>query len=651
MARPQLHSLEVPALPSSLGHYHGTIGPIVTVVTSFLFSTASWAAQQGNTGVEPKPPVSGYWAVEDIKEGMRGYGKTVMHGTEIEKFEVEVLGVQRNSSPGRDTVLVRLKGCQLEHTGIIAGMSGSPVYVEGRLLGAVAFAWPFGKEPIAGVTPFSQMVSFAGNLRNEYLADSHGVQPTASLPNLKIWERDFQSILSDRKPQRAIADSGPVLGMDRIKMPVVVSGFAPQTLPMLRDTMEPLAMLPVMGGGANADVLAEAADKPLEPGSPLCVAMVTGDFDISGVGTVTHIEGDRIYGFGHPMFSLGKCEFPLMNGYIHVVYPRQTVSFKMSSPLKTIGVIDTDVSTCVAGRLGQHPHMVPMELSIKRQGQSAPHHYKVEIVPQKELFASMVFNVLVGAIDTEGNLPDELTMKVTSTIQPKGHDAIVISDMYAGDQYSGQFAPSAVYGVVPNILNILVRNPFQEVEIESIRTDTEILESRNSASIERVRLSSDLFEPGEKVVARVELDPYKGAPKTVELSLDLPGNMSPGVYQALVCDSMTSIRSELRNQPYLLQPENLEQLYRVLNLQVAERRTNLFLRVMTRDLGVALEGQAMPNLPLSMAQILTSRRRSGVLPIRTELVSKIDTPFVLQGAQALQFQVVADKKFFQKTTD
>jgi hypothetical protein len=602
---------------------------------------------QENQAEQLEQPVMGYWAVEDIKEGMLGYGKTVMHGTDIERFEVEVLGVQRNSSPGRDTVLVRLRGCKLEHTGIIAGMSGSPVYVEGKLLGAVAFAWAFGKEPIAGVTPFCQMVSYAGSLRNEYLADVQGARPTHSMPNLKVWEYDFQSPHFGNRPQAAIGEPGTVLGMARIKMPLVVSGFSSHSLAMMRDAMEPMAMLPVMGGGVSGDVMATAADKPLEPGSPLCVAMVTGDFDISGVGTVTHIEGDRVYGFGHPMFSLGKCEFPLMNGYIHVVYPRQTVSFKLGSPLKTIGVIDTDVSTCVAGRLGHRPRMVPMELSIQRQGQRSVQRFKVEIVPQKELFASMVFNVLVGAIDTDGNLPEELTMKVTTTINSKGHEPITIGDVYAGDQYSGQFAPMAVYGIVPNLLNILIRNPFEEVEIESIRTETEILNSRNSASIERVRLGSDIVEPGDKIIAEVDLEPYKGAPHKVELRLDLPPNLPPGVYQAMVCDSMTAIRSELRNQPHLLQPENLEQLYRVLNMQVAERRTNLYLRVMTRDLGVALEGHAMPNLPLSMAQILTSRRRSGVLPIRTELVSKIDTPFVVQGAQALQFQVVADKKLYQ----
>ena len=628
-------------MPNASSLIRSALLSVVLVSANLLGTAVVLRAEDKDERIVP-----GYWAVEDIKEGMKGFGKTVMHGTDIEKFEVEVLGVQRNYSPGRDVVLVRLSGCRLEHTGVIAGMSGSPIYVDGKLLGAVAFTWPFGKEPIAGVTPFAQMVSFAGNLRNEYLADARAGQQTASLPNLKVWEHEFRSPFVP-KPQPALANSNTVLGMSRIKMPLVVSGFSPNSMTLLTELMEPLDMMPVMAGGAAADVLDAAGDKPLEPGSPLCVAMVTGDFDISGVGTVTHIEGDRIYGFGHPMFGLGKCDFPLMNGYIHVVHPRQTISVKMASPLRTVGVIDTDVSTCVAGRIGQRPHMVPMELSIKRQGHPAPHNYKVEIARQKDMFATMVFNVLVGAIDTEGNLPEEMTMKVSTTIESKGHDPITISDVYAGDQYSGAFAPMSVYNIVPNILGILARNPFEEIEFESIRTSTEILDGRNSASIERVRLSSDIFEPGDKLVAQVELEPYKGAPQRVEISLDLPANMPPGVYQAFVCDSMTSVRSDLRNQPHLLQPQNLDQLYRVVQMQVAERRTNLYLRVMTRELGVALEGQAMPNLPLSMAQILTTRRRSGVLPIRSELVSKTETPFVIQGAQALPFQVVSDKKVNQ----
>jgi hypothetical protein len=588
----------------------------------------------------------GYWAVEDIKAGMKGYGKTAMQGADIVQFDAEVLGVQRNSSPGRDMVLVRLSGCKLEHTGIIGGMSGSPIYIDGKLLGAVAFTWAFGKEPIAGVTPFAQMVGFASNLREDYRADAQGPKAASTLPSLRLWDQEFRSPLWNRA-QPALPGAGDALGMNRIKMPLVVSGFGQRSLAMLDDLVGPLDVIAVSGGRASADVMEAAADRPLEPGSPLTIAMVTGDFDISGVGTVTHVEGDRVYGFGHPMFSLGKCEFPLMNGYIHVVYPRQTVSFKMHSPLKTLGVIDTDVSTCVAGRLGQRARMVPMELAIKRAGQPAAHSYKVEVVRQRDMFPSMVFAVLAGAIDTEGNLPEELTVKFDATINVKGRPPLKISDVYAGEQYAGASAPIAVYSIVPNLLNALVRNPFDEVEIESVGCVTEIAEGRNSAEIHKVRLSSEVYEPGDKLTALVELEPYKGAPKTAEVSLDLPANLPPGPYQAVVCDSMNSIRSELRNQPHLLQPENLEQLYRVLELQIADRRTNVYVRVMTRDLGVALEGQAMPNLPLSMAQILTGRRRTGTLPIRTELVGKAETPFVVHGMHALQFNVVTDKKLYE----
>jgi hypothetical protein len=589
------------------------------------------------------PPVHGYWEVKDIKEGMKGYGKTVMHGTEIVKFDAVVLGVQRNSSPGRDTVLVRLSGSQLEHTGIIAGMSGSPIYIDGKLLGAVAFAWPFGKEPIAGVTPFAQMVSFASNLRNDYRADVAGAQAADTLPNLNIWDRAFHPFAANGA-QPALA---AVAGLGRVKTPLVASGFSPQSLSTLGQALEPFDMVPVMGGEAPADVLESSKDSALEPGSPLSIAMVTGDFNLSSIGTVTQIEGDRVYGFGHPMFSTGKCEFPLMTGYIHTIYPRQTVSFKMGSPLRTVGVIDTDVSTCVAGRLGQRPRMVPMELAVKRQGQARDHSYKVEIVRERDVFPSLVFSVLNAAIDTEGNLPDEMTLRFDASIQAKGRPEIKISDVYAGDQYSGAFAPTAIYSVVPNLLNILLRNPFEAVEIEGIRCTTEISEGRNSADIRRVRLNSEIFEPGDKVVAEVELDPYKGAPKTVELSLDLPENMPTGVYQAFVCDAPTSIRSELRNQPHLLQPQDLDQLYRVLKLQVSERRNNVYLRVMTREVGVAVEGHALPNLPFSVAQILSGRRRSGALPVRTELVAKTATPLVVQGSQSLQFQVVSDKKLYE----
>jgi hypothetical protein len=598
------------------------------------------------------PLVKGYWAIDDIKEGMQGYGRTVMRGTRIERFEAEVLGVQRSVSPGRDMVLMRLRGCELEKTGIIAGMSGSPIYVDGKLLGAVAFAWPFGKEPIAGVTPFCQMVSFAANLEAQYRADmqqtpvgTFGAPPARSglSPMVRLWDEPFRSFFASGES----APGGAVLGMGRIRMPLVASGFSPRGLAALGDAIEPMGMLPVMGGELAAAQAEQAAEAPWEPGSPLSIALVTGDFDLSGIGTVTHIEGDRVYGFGHPMFAIGKCEFPLQSGYIHTVYPRQSVSFKLGSPIRTLGTIEADVSTCVAGRMGRRPVMVPMEVVVKRAGTPTVHKYNVQVIRQPELLASMVFQVLTAAIDTEGNLPDELTLKFDATIQPKGRRAFRVSDIYSGEFYAGATAPMAVYNIVPQLLNALVRNPYSPVEIDSIRCTTEISEGRAAARIAAIKLDAELYEPGDKLTATVQVEPHKGAPRHIDLSIALPANLPSGVYPVLVCDSMTSIRADLRNQPHLMNPENLDQLDRVLSLQIAERRTNLYLRVQTRDLGVAVQGTALPELPASMAQILTSRRRSGALPIRNELVARRETPWVLQGGQMMTFQVVQDKKLYK----
>ena len=202
--------------------------------------------------------------------------------------------------------------------------------------------------------------------------------------------------------------------------------------------------------------------------------MVTGDFDLSGIGTVTHVEGDRVYGFGHPMFSLGACEFPMMTGYIHTVYPRASVSMKMGSPLKVVGVVDTDVSTGVAGRVGPKPDMIPLSVRVKTGRYSEPAHLQRPDRPRAEPAANLVMAVLTNAIDTEGNLPEELTARIKATIKLKGHDPIELDDTLSGPRYTGPMGPAALFSPIASIVNILVRNPMAPIRIESIDCDVEI---------------------------------------------------------------------------------------------------------------------------------------------------------------------------------
>jgi hypothetical protein len=583
-----------------------------------------------------------YWDVNDVRPGMKGVGKTVMVGTAMEEFRAEVLGVMRDVSPGRDMVLCRLKGCNLEHAGIIQGMSGSPIYIDGKLLGAVAYAWEFAKDPIAGVTPFAQMVQYVRSSDRRIAAEGRD-QSIRAVRLDAPWEREtLPTVLPAAEGPMAVS-GGALAGMRPIATPLAVSGFTPRALAILSDRLAPLGMAPMAGGAAQEEVIRREGDKPLAPGSPLSIAMVTGDFDLSGIGTVTHVEGDRVYGFGHPMFSLGACEFPLMTGYIHTVYPRASVSMKMGSPLKTVGVLDTDVSTAVAGRVGPKPDLLPLSVRVKVGRYSEPRTFRVRMVREPHLLPTLVLTVLANAIDTEGNLPEELTAKVSATIALKDHEPIRLKDTYSGPRYSGPMGPAVLFGPIANDVNLLVRNPMSPVRIESIDCEVDVTSGRALAEVESIRLASDRVEPGSTLRVSATLKPFKGERQDVELALPLPADLPEGTYEAAVCDQVNSLRRRYRNEPHLLEPRDLEAILSLLRSRAEPKRTALYLHVPLPDRGLAVQGQALPNLPGSARAALSGGRQTPQPALKADLIQAVETPWVVEGTQALKFTVVKDR--------
>lgn len=583
-------------------------------------------------GGEPDP--STYWNINDLRPGMKGVGKTVMVGTKLEEFRAEVLGVMRDVSPGRDMVLCRLSGCNLEHAGIIQGMSGSPITIDGKLVGAVAFAWEFGKDPIAGVTPFSQMVQYVRANARRVAAGDGGVR-TASLDPAAILNRETA-------PPLALDPAPTVAGMRAIAMPIAASGFTPRALSLLAERLAPLGMAPMAGGRAADEIVQAEGDKPLVPGAPLSVAMVTGDFDISGIGTVTHVEGDRVYGFGHPMLSLGSCAMPMMTGYIHTVYPRASVSMKLGSPLKTVGVLDTDVSTAVAGRLGAVPDMMPMSVTVKVGRFSEPRTYRVQVVREPNLLANLVLTVLANAVDTEGNLPEELTGKVSSAITIEGHPPLRTEDTFSGPRYAGPLGPSALFGAIASDVGLLTRNGLTPARIESIDCKVEIAAGRTTAELTSVRLASDRVEPGSTLRVIATLKPHLAPPRAVELALPIPVDFPEGTHEVFVCDAGQSLRRRFRNEPHLTEPRDLDGVLGILRLRAEPIRTHLYLHVPRPDRGLAVEGQALPNLPSSARAVIATGRQSAPPVVRTDLVAEGETPWVVEGLQTLKFTAVRD---------
>jgi hypothetical protein len=546
-------------------------------------------------------------------------------------------------------VLCRLTGCNLEHAGIIQGMSGSPIYIDGKLLGAVAFAWEFAKDPIAGVTPFQQTVQYvrasdkriAAEAKDRARGEPYRAAAAWSGPSTLIDGLAGDEIFGAAAGPVAVA-GGTLGGMRAIATPLAASGFSPRALALLSERFQPLGLAPLAGGAAPEQVIRAEGNKPLVPGAPLSIAMVTGDFDLSGIGTVTHVEGDRVYGFGHPMFSLGACEFPMMTGFIHTVYPRASVSMKMGSPLKVVGVIDTDVSTGVAGRIGPKPDMIPVTVRVKTGPYAEPHTYHVQIVREPNLLPNLVMAVLANAIDTEGNLPEELTARIKATIRLQAHDSIELHDTLSGPRYTGPTGPAALFSPIASIINILVRNAMAPIRIESIAADIELSPGRTVGTIESVRLASDRLEPGETLRAFGTLKPFKGERQTFELALALPRDLEEGTYEATLCDLQNSLRRRFRNEPGRLEPRDLAGVIEAIRFQTTPSRTALYLHVPLPDRGIAVKGQALPNLPGSVRAVFTNGRQSQEPQVRTDLIEVAETPYVVEGTHTLKFAVVKD---------
>ncbi len=620
-------------------HRLGILSPLLTLAIALAASVPGRSAE---------PDARTYWDVKDLRPGMKGVGKTVMVGTKLEEFGAEVLGVMRDVSPGRDMVLCRLTGCNLEHAGIIQGMSGSPIYIDGKLLGAVAFAWEFAKDPIAGVTPFQQMVQYVRANDRRIAAEGHDLLPGQGFhaARMSIWpEMEGQ----DGDDRRSEAEFGPtrvsggaMAGMTPIVTPLAASGFSPRALSLLETRLRPLGMAPMAGGMAPEHVLREQAASGLVAGAPLSIAMVMGDFDLSGIGTVTHVEGNRVYGFGHPMFSLGTCDMPMMTGYIHTVYPRASVSMKMGSPLRVVGVIDTDVSTGVAGRIGPKPDMLPVSVRVKTGRYADSRTYKVQMIREPVLLPSLLMSVLTSAIDTEGNLPEELTARLRATFQLKGYPVISFTDTFSGPRYTGQSGAAALFSPLASIANMLVRNPLAPVRIESIDCEVEIEPGRRTAVIESVRLLSDTVEPGKELKAFVTLKPYKGDRETVEMVLTVPDDFPEGPCEAVFSDVSSSLRRRFRNEPTLAEPRDLAAFMKTIQIQTEPRRSAIYLHVPTPDRGLAVQGQELPNLPSSVRAVFASKKESPAQSLRSDLITVSQTSWVVEGSQTLRFTVAKD---------
>ncbi|MFO0867180.1 MAG: hypothetical protein U0744_21500 [Gemmataceae bacterium] len=492
------------------------------------------------------------------------------------------------------------------------------------------------------MTPFSQMHEFAASFEKKDCGENGPVRTSLRSP-IRVGDRQFDSITISSDfgdPQPTSADG---IWMVPLRTPIAVTGFTRNSIAHFRDDFASLGMVPMQGGGVAGNIPDAEKNVPLLPGGALTVAMVAGDFDMSGIGTVTHIEGKRVYGWGHPFFGMGACEFPMMTGYIHTINSRVSLSFKMGSPLRNVGMINADVSTCIAGWLDRPADMMPMRVTVQREPDEA-RTYNVTVARPRQVMPGLVNSVLVNSIDAEGDLPEEMTARLKVKFEFKDRPSLVVEDLHSGSNLVGARGPQALFGQPNAIMQILTNNPISPVVVKNIDATVEIKPGRRTADIESVELESDSYSPGETVKAIVTLRPYKGTRTRVTVQMPLPNDIAEGSYSATISDEIANAKQELRDDPNLGAPTTEEQLFRSLNTIAAARRTTLTMRVAMPDQGVALHGQSLRDLPPSMVQILGNGRRSGGQTIAGSLVARQPTNYVLTGSETIRFNVTKVKR-------
>ncbi|MCX5649271.1 MAG: hypothetical protein NTX40_09290 [Planctomycetota bacterium] len=562
-----------------------------------------------------------YMPLSEVRPGMTGVGKTTLVGSEITEFEIVVLAVLKNVSPGRDLIMIRCRGAGLEETGVVAGMSGSPVYIEGRLVGAAAYAFQWSKAPIVGVQPIEQMLEVADRsppADRPPSARRADADPAVSIP---------ASALGDAPPA---ASGRETFQMRSIRTPLMVSGASPRLLAHLGEQLAPFGLVPMQGGAAPADL---AAGARLEPGAPLAVSLVRGDMDVTAMGTITEVAGDRVYGFGHSLIGLGEADYPLMTGVAQTVVPSLAASFRLGAPAKEVGRLLRDEETAVFGRLGdERAPMVPLRVTVRGPGAGDERSSRYEVIRHRLFSPILASAMTLNSLLVRSEWPIDHTVAYRVAVKPVGRDPIVRENFAVSPD-----GAMRVMAQVRSIVSLLMENPFEPLTVESIDVSADVEPKSRLAAIETARLLTNAVRPGGAVAAELRIRPWRGEPFWMPLSVAVPGDYPEGAYRLTFCGADEALRQEARETPARFTPRDLEGLLWVLRHDLA--RNQLFTRLEAPGEGLAVGDEELPNLPPSMRAILSDAARLRVAGLRGSRVSAQAVPWVLSGEASLEVTV------------
>jgi len=592
------------------------------------------------------PAATTQMGVEEIRPGMQGVGRTVFDGTRVEEFKVNILGVLENViGTHRNLILAKLEGGPLANTGVIAGMSGSPVYVDGRLIGAVSYALgSFSKEPIAGITPIAEMTdSTTFSDARPPGARVHVDFPltrenlSAAFKKALSWNRPFAERPGDAQLVGANAVSGVAGGevatlLRPIATPLVLSGFEPDVAEMLGGAFREQGFLPTGGGAARLRAGEKPYEGPLKPGDAIGVMLVSGDLELGGTGTVTYVDGDHVYAFGHPLYNLGPTEFPMTRAYVYTVLPSLQSSMKLSTTGDIIGTFLQDRATAIAGRLGPGPRTIPVTMTL--ESDRAPKRtFRFGLV-NDQMFTPLVASAAItNTLASYERQYGTATFRVHGSAAIKKHEPVAFDNVFSGDQPS---VAAATYIAAP--IAALLGNDYEKVDLEGIDLTIGTAEEQKTATLERVWLDDQRVRAGRTVPLKVLLRTYRGEDILRTVPIEIPANAS-GTLSILVADGGRLSQIEQR-ETRSAQPRSVAQMIRTLNK--ARKNSALYVKLLGSDPGAVVNGELLSSLPPSVLGVIEGDRSSGSFnPLHDATLGEWELPTddAVAGARSLSLTV------------
>lgn len=575
---------------------------VVSLALALSFSNTGWTTD--------------YLHPDQLQSGMKGHGLSVFKGTKPERFEVEIVGVLKNTFPKQDMILIRMSGANLEKHKVIAGMSGSPIYINGKLIGALGYGWMFENEPLAGVTPIHNMLAELN--RNPITTNATG---SAS--------RAFHHAPTASGDGSRIGAPQPLL------TPLSLGGFSPRVIQRVSEEFESVGLLPVAAGGVSGGASGSSANArdaaAYVPGGAIGVALIRGDFNAVAVGTVTHVESDRVLAFGHPFFGGGFTRAPAMIANVQTIMSSMARSFKMAVGTRELGAMVGDWQSCIVADTSARAEMLPVAIEVANRSSGHREHYNVEVMRNPLFTARLALISILQAINVASGASDAITVSIEIEVDIAGDQpgqprrVMRLSDTTfnsTGDLIS----PRPLAGMVQ-----LFHTPFGNPTIECVRAKVDAVQERRTAEIKRAYFADTELTVGKVAPLTVVLKPF--GQDEVRRVIDVMVPRLPAQANMLTVTVMDGASAP----PDAAPPDNLDDYLNIIGQQ--RRGTDLVALVPTRMQGLQYRGRTLRNLPASVHDVLNDNNATDVNPAADVQHLVVPTDWVLTGQITVRIPV------------